>query len=230
MDGMKMEWREHTDTWAMQCDMHEMKCANCVRKLTCEVYLSTHTVGYSGSLSTVNGTNCNKKVTKKHHMSSLPIRCHLLYFSGEMGSSTCSPDSRWRRFLRETAARKSGWSRIGAFLPDLFKVRYHCFWYSLNSSGERDDTYVFFWKFVLLWALLFSPSDCMLWFTIHWISEKSIVNTFEMFTLRVNFLAASHPRIPSYMVLFLFFGFAVSSTMIRSFLHHVVRDRVSTQS
>ena len=29
-------------------------------------------------------------------------------------------------FLRESAARKSDRSRIGAFLPDLFNVRYHC--------------------------------------------------------------------------------------------------------
>ena len=27
-------------------------CANCMRTMTCEVYLSTHPVGYSGSLST----------------------------------------------------------------------------------------------------------------------------------------------------------------------------------
>ena len=32
-----------------------------MRKYTCEVYLSTLPVGYSGSLSTVNETNCNKK-------------------------------------------------------------------------------------------------------------------------------------------------------------------------
>ena len=29
--------------------------------MTCEVYLCTHTVVYSGSPSTVNETNCNKK-------------------------------------------------------------------------------------------------------------------------------------------------------------------------
>ena len=51
-----------------------------------------------------------------------------------------------------------------------------------------------------------------------------------MFTLRVNFLAAPLPRIPGNMVLFLFFGFAVSSTMATPFLDHVVRDRESIQS
>ena len=45
--------------------MHDMNCGNCMRKMTCEVYLSTHPVGYSGSLSTVNETNGNKKVTLK---------------------------------------------------------------------------------------------------------------------------------------------------------------------
>ena len=56
------------------------------------------------------------------------------------------------------------------------------------------------------------------------------MNTCKMSTLRVNFLAASLPRIPGHMVLCLFFGFAMSSTMSRSFLHHVVRDRECIQS
>ena len=76
------------------------------------------------------------------HHESLEEECHLLFCAGEIGSAISSPDSRWRRFLRETAARKSGRSRIGAFLPDLFKVRYHCPWYLLNSSVER--LYVWF--------------------------------------------------------------------------------------
>ena len=154
MDDMKMEWRAHTDTRAMQCDMQEMNCANCMRKMTCEVYLSTLPVGYSGSLSTVNETNSNERGrlgeflwahfqfhSDLSHHDVLEEGCHLLYCSGEMGSSTCSPDSRWRRFLAETAARKSDRSFIGPFLPDLFKVRYHCPWYLLNSFGERGDTY-----------------------------------------------------------------------------------------
>ena len=32
----------------------------------------------------------------------------------------------------ETAARKSDRNFIGPFLPDLFKVRYHCPWYLLE--------------------------------------------------------------------------------------------------
>ena len=62
--------------------------------------------------------------------------CHILYCCGEMGSATCSPDSWCRRFLIETAARKSDRSLTGPFVPDLFKVRYHCPWYLLNSSVE----------------------------------------------------------------------------------------------
>ena len=58
------------------------------------------------------------------HHDVLEEGCHLLHCSGEMGFSTCSPDSCWRRFLKETAPRKSGRSLIGLFLPDLFKVRY----------------------------------------------------------------------------------------------------------
>ena len=51
-----------------------------------------------------------------------------------------------------------------------------------------------------------------------------------MSILRVNFLAASLPRIPGSLVLFLFFGFAVSSTTTAPFVDHVVRDRESIQS
>ena len=56
------------------------------------------------------------------------------------------------------------------------------------------------------------------------------MNTIVMFTLRVNSFAASLPRIPGYMVLFLFFSFAVSSTMATPFLDHVVREREWVQS
>ena len=43
---------------------HHLRGVNCIRKMTCEVYVSTHPVGYSGSPSTVNETNCNKKESK----------------------------------------------------------------------------------------------------------------------------------------------------------------------
>ena len=51
-----------------------------------------------------------------------------------------------------------------------------------------------------------------------------------MFTLGVDFLEASQPRIPSQVVLSLYLGLAVSSTMGGAFLYHVVRDRACIQS
>ena len=54
-------------------------------------------------------------------------------------------------------------------------------------------------------------------FTINGISEKSIVDTCTMFNLRVDFLTAYLPRIPSQVVLSLYFGLVMSSTMSRSF-------------
>ena len=89
---------------------------------------------------------------------------------------------------------------------------------------------VFFRKFVPLFALLFWPSDCELWFPINRISEKSIVNTCKIFTLGVDFLTASLPRIPSQVVFSLYIGLAMSSTMGSAFLYHVVRDRECIQS
>ena len=41
--------------------MHTIRRAKRMKKITCEVFLSTPPVGYSGSLSTVNETNGNKK-------------------------------------------------------------------------------------------------------------------------------------------------------------------------
>ena len=55
-------------------------------------------------------------------------------------------------------------------------------------------------------------------FTINGISEKSIVDTCTMFNLRVDFLTAYLPRVPSQVVLSLYFGLVMSSTMSRSFL------------
>ena len=89
---------------------------------------------------------------------------------------------------------------------------------------------VFFCKFIPLFALLLGPANKELWFTLNSVSEKTIVNTFVIITLRVNSCAASLPRNPGHMVLYLFFGFAMSSTMTASFLYHVVRERECIQS
>ena len=45
----------------------------CMRKITCEVYLSTPHVGYGGSPSTVNETNCNnmRSLKKKSRKSAI---------------------------------------------------------------------------------------------------------------------------------------------------------------
>ena len=56
------------------------------------------------------------------------------------------------------------------------------------------------------------------------------MNTCKMFTLGVDFLTASLQRIPSHVVLSLYFGLAVSNTMDSAFLYHVVRDRDCIQS
>ena len=52
---------------------------NVREKLSYEGVLSTHPVGYSGSLSTVNETNCNKKErpeqNKKSELTSNSFRC-----------------------------------------------------------------------------------------------------------------------------------------------------------
>ena len=59
---------------------HNQTRAMCMRKMTCELFLFTHPVGYSGSLSTVNETNCNKKNSdqSKILMSSFPIPSRLV--------------------------------------------------------------------------------------------------------------------------------------------------------
>ena len=46
-----------------------------------------------------------------------------------------------------------------------------------------------------------------------------------MFTLGVDFLTASLPRIPSQVVFSFYLGLAVSSTIGSAFLYHAVRDR-----
>ena len=245
----KQEKDKHEETDNGRSSTHHgwhedvIKCANCMRKMTCEVYLSAHTVGHSGSPSTVNETNCNKKkITLKNHMSSFPIPFRLV-----------PPRCAWRRmpypvlFWRNRLFNLFAWlvvetifhwessSKIGSkFYRPIFV------WFLQGETPLSLESSLFLWseticmvlfcKFVQLFALLFCPSDCELWFTTNWISEESIVSTCKISTMRVNFLAASLPRIPGYTVLFSFFGFAMSSTMTASFLYHVVRDRECVQS
>ena len=72
-------------------------------------------------------------------------------------------------------------------------------------------------------------SDLELWFTVNW--NTGIDRDYEkMFTLGVDFLTASLPRIPSQVVFSLYLGLAVSSTMGRAFTYHEVQDRDCIQS
>ena len=141
-----------------------------------------------------------------------------------MGSATSSLDSQWRRFSSEAAARKSNRRRIGAFLPDLFNVRYNypCF--------RETVRVILLCQLVHLYALLLGPANFELRFMIDSVSLKTIVNSIVMFFLSVNSFAASRPRVEGYIVLFLYFGFAMSSTMVTGLLDHVMRDRESLQS
>ena len=41
MDGMSMRWRAHADTWAMWWVCTELTRVKCMRKMTCEMFLST---------------------------------------------------------------------------------------------------------------------------------------------------------------------------------------------
>ena len=63
----KMDDHEHgvmrTNTFlSHDVSVHHSVCALCRRKVSCEVYLSTPPVGYSGSPSAVSETCCNKKM------------------------------------------------------------------------------------------------------------------------------------------------------------------------
>ena len=140
-----------------------------------------------------------------------------------MGSATSSPGSRWRRFLIETAARKSDRSRIGAFLPNLFKCEIPLSLVPLEFLFGETVRVIFLCQLVHLYAHLLGPANFELRFTIDMVSEKTIVNTFVMFFLSVNSFAASLPRIEG-------FSFAVTSTMGTLLLDHEVRDRECIQS
>ena len=176
--AMNMVWCANAETWAMRCDSHGQTRAMYRRKMMHMKRICLHhPVGCSGSPSTVNETNCNKKnhfniyyelhqlQSDVSHHESLEEECHLQYCAGEFGSATSSPDSRWRRFLRETASRKSGRSRVGAFLPDIIQgeipLSLVSFWIPLWRDGTCD------------FVLPIRPSLCtfvlpsQLWVVIH---------------------------------------------------------------
>ena len=147
--GWLCGWDEAcTTTWAMQCDVHQSTRVHCMKNDVWSV-LFTPPVGCSRLLSAVNETYCNKQffkmnwthelhqlvdVSQFHHEELEEEGCHLWYCWKVTGSARSSPDSRRKRFMIVTAARKSDRSRIGAFLPDLFHVRCQCFVYLRYSS------------------------------------------------------------------------------------------------
>ena len=201
-------------------------------KMTCEVYRSTKFVGYNGSPSTVKVTNCNKK-----HLNfwlwapptpvgrvppyigwgrvPSPVLCWWNWFCNFFARFTMK--TVFERLCNSKMWSKSLWLVFACFVPGpLVSFDFLC--------GEMVRV-ILFCQFVHLCALLFGPANCELWFTIDLVSEESIVNTCEMFTLRVTSFAVSLPRIPGDMVLFLFFSFAVSSTMATPFLDHVLCER-----
>ena len=77
-----------------------------------------------------------------------------------------------------------------------------------------------------------SPRSSQFWVAKHdfLVSNKTIVNSFVVFFLSINSFAASLPRVEGDKVLFLFFSFAVSSTMGSLLLDYVVLDWESVQS
>ena len=71
-------------------------------------------------------------------------------------------------------------------------------------------------------ALLLGPANFELLFTIYLVSKKTLVNSFVMFFLAVNYFAPSFPRVVGHIVLFLCLSFAVPSTMRSLLLDYVV--------
>ena len=86
-------WDTRFDTLshAVHVNKDEM-CANVRENTRCEGVLFTHTVGYSGSLSTVNETNCNKKrfEQKKNLWSHFQLHSDA-YHHDEVESQYCHP-------------------------------------------------------------------------------------------------------------------------------------------
>ena len=126
-------------------------------------------------------TNCNKKnitLKKSYELISNSIQtcpttivleegCHILYCCGEIGSSTCSPDSWCRRFFHRDSSSKI----VSKFHKPIFAsfVQSEIPLSLVSSLFLWSETIcmVFFCKFV---QLLFCPSDCESCFAINWIS------------------------------------------------------------
>ena len=190
-----------------KCMCAWMKCVQMCEKIRgVRGVLFTHPVGYSGSLSAVNETNCNRKgiraKKKTNFVSSLPTPFGFVPPRGTW---------RWRPILpscmlvNSTAGQAIFTWMVGLFnsfswfvvwaivhhdsgsvsRSKLHRPIFVCFVQSKIPVSFVSSLFlcsefvcvVFFRKFIPLFALSFWPSDCELWLTINWISEKSIVNT-----------------------------------------------------
>ena len=122
-----------------------------MRKVTCEVYLSTHSVGYSGSLSTVNVTNCNQRRFELEKSCKYE-NCELTSHSIRMRTTSRNLDlkanisilyvdqlERWTGKLRRNAGRRgrhqlqvqARWTRVMRSQP-LHRLRTVV----IDSSGQ----------------------------------------------------------------------------------------------
>ena len=177
-------------------------------KMTCEVYLCTPPVGYSGSASTVKETNWNRKKSLK-----------ILLWAPAIGH--VPPWIAWGRVPSPILCQRNWFCNFLSWLTMKTVFERDCsskIWSKSHRrvlawriQGEIPLSLVFLFlfreivrvillcQFVHLYARLFVPTDCELWFTIDLVSAKSIVNTLEMLTLRVNSFAAlllTQPGIP----------------------------------
>ena len=117
------------------------------------MYLSTFPVGYSGSKPTVTKkiTNCNKK--RIPHV--VEKKCHILFCSGEIDSSTCSRDLGVDDFSYKQQLANRIEVSLAHFCLVLFKVQNHCPCY-LPFLWSETICVVFFCKFVQFFALILS--------------------------------------------------------------------------
>ena len=126
--------------------MHKVTYVEKTSRVRC---VCLHPVGYSGSLSTVTATNCNKNQFKKDYeltsnsMQTCPttmcLKMNAIVFvdlDGDAlqlvllirGGDDFSSRQRLENQIEVSQAH---------FLPALFRVRYHCPWYLFFSSGVR---------------------------------------------------------------------------------------------
>ena len=106
--------------------------------MTCEVSLSTHPVGYNGSQSTVNETNCNrKKITKKNNeLNSISTQTCPKKMCLKMDAIVCI-DLEGQALQLVLLFRGVDDFSSRQRLENRFKMTYHCPWYLLCSSGVR---------------------------------------------------------------------------------------------